>query len=337
MEIEVSEIFRLLDSFLGERKTKYIPETLQVQYCCPRCAENDGVESDGKFNLELNLRKQKFACWKCGSLYGDMHGNITRLIRKYGNEQILSDYINKINDLKNNSLYKINSLGEEIIKPVVELPYIYRNFSEKNSFQQNAALEYLSKRRIGWNIINQYKIGYTYWDNNYKDESLRIVIPSFDEYGNLNYWTGRDYSGKEKRKKYLNPDVKRKDLIFNENQVEWYADITLVEGPFDHIVVPNSIPLLGKSLTKDYILFKKLYEKSNANIIIFLDADAYDTAKTIYKFLNHGKLYDRIRFVPVPKNNMDLDPAKIYETWGEKGIIKFLSNAVRIPTIELLK
>ena len=91
------------------------------------------------------------------------------------------------------------------------------------------------------------KIGYTTYDTTQKQVSSRIIIPSFNEYGELNYWTGR-FTKLKHRQKYYNPIIERKDIIFNEEHIQWDADITLVEGPFDHIVVPNSIPLLGKAL-----------------------------------------------------------------------------------------
>ena len=53
----------------------------------------------------------------------------------------------------------------------------------------------------------------------------------------------------------------------------------------------------------------------------------------IYKILNIYKLYNRIRYIPCPEK---LDPAKIFELFGRKGIGKVLSNSVKIPEIELL-
>ena len=78
------------------------------------------------------------------------------------------------------------------------------------------------------------------------------------ENGKLNYWTGRDFLGYDKRQKYFTPQVERKDIIFNEEKIQWDADVTLVEGPFDHIVVPNSIPLLGKVLKTDFKIYQEI-------------------------------------------------------------------------------
>jgi hypothetical protein len=137
---------------------------------------------------------------------------------------------------------------------------------------------------------------------------------------------------REKRQKYYNPVVERKDLIFNEDMVDWDADITLVEGPFDHIVVPNSIPLLGKVLKRDFKLYETLVTKANAHVNIFLDADAMDDIKKVYSLLNHDRLYGKIRFIP---SQGDMDPSKIFELYGRKGIATYLSHASTIPEVFL--
>jgi hypothetical protein len=120
--------------------------------------------------------------------------------------------------------------------------------------------------------------------------------------------------------------------VFNEEKIQWDADITLVEGSFDHIVVPNSIPLLGKALNKDYKLYWDIISKCNANCNIFLDSDAYQSVKEIYKLLNHGNLYGRIRYIPVEEGE---DPSSLYEKGGYKKIAEHLANAQQIKEIFL--
>jgi DNA primase len=174
-------------------------------------------------------------------------------------------------------------------------------------------------------------LGYTSFQEEDKKSSYRIIIPSYDAYGELNYWVGRNYLPLD-RIKYDNPKVEKRDIIFNEEKVQWDADITLVEGAFDHIVVPNSIPLLGKALDTDYKLYWELVTRANANINIFLDADAFQTVKQVYKLLNHGRLYDRIRYIPV---GGDEDPSSLFEKGGYKAIVEHLRNARQIDEVYL--
>jgi hypothetical protein len=213
----------------------------------------------------------------------------------------------------------------------LKLPSSYRQL-KKGKYIPKRVMEYLSSRGIGWDIIERYSIGYSEYDKDSFMPSYRVYIPSYDKYGDLNYWTGRDYLNRDKVVKYYNPKTERKNIIFNEEKLQWDADITLVEGPFDHIVVPNSIPLLGKVLNKDFKLYWEIVKNAKANINIMLDGDAYDAVKKIYKELNHGDLYNKIRYIPV---NGDLDPSKIYELYGYKGIVEYLKAASQIEEIEL--
>lgn len=335
---EIHKLKSLLDSFLGDSK-KEIDETYQLQYSCPRCREENGDKENRKFNLEISLSKQLFNCWKCSSIHDEMHGSILKLIKLYGNESILKEYKETIYQLRQSKLYQVSfdkddfNIDTTIFeRETVKLPPNFKKFN-REAYNASKPLDYLFNRGINWEIINEYNIGYTTYDENNKQVSSRIVIPSFNKFGELNYWTGRDYLNYDKRQKYFNPQVERKDIIFNEEKIQWDADITLVEGPFDHIVVPNSIPLLGKSLKTDFMLYQKLITCANSCINIFLDSDASEDVKKIYKLLNHGRLYNKIRWIPVSN---DLDPSKIFELYGYKGIVNHLKNAEKISEIFLL-
>lgn len=337
-----SEIYKLksiLESFLGETK-RDIDDSFQLQFACPRCIETKGEKERRKYNLEVNLKKGVFNCWSCGQYDDEMHGSITKLIKLYGNDSILNDYKNTLKSLKESKLYELsfdkNDFNIEIIteeSKEVALPCNFTPFFKKGDTSSIKPMSYLEKRGITSEIIKKYSIGYTKFDNNYKQLSSRIVIPSFNEFGEINYWTGRDFTSIKGRQKYYNPIVERKNLIFNEDKIIWDADITLVEGPFDHIVVPNSIPLLGKVLKEDFKLYQKLITKANANINIFLDGDAFEDMKKIYQLLNHNRLYNKIRFIPTRE---DEDPSSIFEMYGKKGIANYLSNSQKINEIFLV-
>ena len=325
---EIYKIKAILDSFLGESKSDDLSSDLQIEYPCPRCGEKYGFSENSKFNLSISLSKMKFQCWKCSSEDdSDMKGSLSKLIKLYGNEELYKEYKSLIKSLKESKLYNINlfknlHIDTESIKDDMELPEGYQLFTYGKPYSVEA-LKYLNDRNIKWDIINKFHIGYTTYNKDKKILSNRIIIPSYNAFGDLNYWTGRDYTEKNKRQKYFNPKVERKNIIFNEDKIQWNADITLVEGPFDHIVTPNSIPLLGKHLDAGFDIYWKLLAKAKANINIFLDGDAFETIKETYIFLNHDKLYDRIRYIPSEKNE---DPSSIYQKEGERGIINHLRN-----------
>lgn len=335
---EANKLKSLLDSFLGESKRE-LDETYQLQYPCPRCVAHKGNGEKSKYNLEVNLQKGVYNSWCCSQYDDEMHGSILKLIKLFGNDAILKEYKEIIYQIQSSKLYELsfnkgdfNIEFNTVEKKEVQLPSNFKLFkeNEKNPYR---AFKYLQSRNIGWDIIKKYQIGYTEFDKTQSQVSLRIVIPSFNKYGELNYWVGRDFSNWDKRMKYMNPIVEKKDIIFNEEKITWDADINLVEGPFDHIVVPNSIPLLGKSLKEDDKLYYLLRDKANANINIFLDGDCPNDVKKIYKTLNHGKLYGKVRYVPLSK---ELDPSLLYEKEGKKGIINALRNAIKFKENEIL-
>lgn len=329
------KLIDILSSFLGDYKQT---SDVQLQFNCPQCALEKGVDSDGKHNLEVNIALNKFNCWSCGET-SNMHGSIFKLISKFGNESLLNEYKKELISIKSANLYnlpfldKVNNENDlYFFNNDLSLPYGFKQL-KNNKYIPKRVKNYLKSRNIDDSIINFYNLGYTLYNEVEKSTSSRIIIPSFDEFGELNYWVGRDYTSLPKRMKYMNPHIDKKNIIFNEGKIQWDADITLVEGPFDSIVVPNSIPLLGKILRPDFKLYQSLFEKTNANINIFLDGDAYENAKVLYKTLNIGKLYGRIRYIPL---NVDLDPSKIHELYGKIGIVNHIRNAVQIEEYKLL-
>jgi DNA primase len=267
----------------------------------------------------------------------DMHGSIVKLIKMYGNETLLAEYKDVIRSIRDSELYRLHFSNNDfnidtsiIQKDELKFPESYQLFKKDKPFNKTA-MKYLNGRGISWDIIERYKLGFTGFQDENKKSSYRIIIPSYNAFGELNYWVGRNYLPVD-RVKYDNPKTEKKDIIFNEEKLVWDADITLVEGPFDHIVVPNSVPLLGKALNNGYKLYWELISRANANVNIFLDADAKDTALEIYRLLNHGRLYGKIRYIPVED---DEDPSSLYQKGGYKEIARHLANAQQIDEVYL--
>lgn len=328
------KLITLLSSFLGGYG-KHCGDW--YSFNCPCCAEINGVECDNKFNLEINVEPDKmvFHCWKCGDS-NEMKGRLSKLIKRYGGHQAYEEYKEIINDFKSKQLYTFNTpndLANDIITTdKIKLPSTYRPL-KKDDYKAKHAIDYLFNRGIDWKIINKYNIGYI--GNDYNTDFYlknRIVVPSYNEYCDLNYWVGRDYTGKSKLR-YKNPKLEKKCFVFNEKYINWYEDVTLVEGVFDHIVVPNSIPLLGKNLDSTFIHYNKLLEKTRNNINIFLDDDALTNAKKIYSLLNNTDLRGRIRLIECP---VGYDASQIYQEFGRKGIIDVLRSAKQMNEYDLL-
>lgn len=309
-------VIDILENVLGEPKNHYENKS-QISFDCPVCSYDiKGLDKgDGKGNLEVNYEYNVYKCWACSETH-NTHGTLYKLIRRYGSK----------NDLE---LYKL--VNPDIIKPKVEidvekkvidgLPDNFISLTEESDCEEyKKAIEYLTKRNIGKDIIEKYNIGYC----GYGEYGGRIIFPSYDMYGDINYFLGRSYN-KYSKLKYKNPDISKTEIIFNEQKINWDSNIYLVEGVFDHIVVPNSIPLLGKVLSDN--LFKKLLKYSESKIIVLLDSDAYMDSIKIYKKLNSTKLYGRVLLVRLP-NGFDI--SDINQRLGKEGVLKVLMSANKI-------
>ena len=306
-----------------------------LEYNCVYCALEKGVESDGKYNLAVNYgedmkTKPFFHCWRCGTA-----GKLSKLLKDFGSQESVSRYYNELKDIKNSLLYQMDFNGVEEnfqIESVIELPKDFKkiNFKDKNAQE---AIEYLKGRGLSKYFIDFYNIGYVpYWSDD-KEMRNRIIIPSYDEYGELNYYVARDYSGKRIYRKYNNPDIKKTMFVFNEDKINWYEDVTLVEGAFDHMVIPNSIPLLGKTLKRDYATFNAVVNKAKVNVNVLLDDDAIKDAKKIYKLLDSTILKDRVRIIECPNG---YDASDIYQKFGKRGIKSLMKRARKIEEFEML-
>lgn len=305
-----------------------------LEYNCPYCSQEKGVDNDGKYNLALNygsdgITKPFFHCWRC-----EESGKISKLLKDFGNKETLSSYYNELQNIKSSLEYQLdfetNDNKAIKLENGIELPTDFRPI-KADDFYAKEALQYLQSRNINWDIIKRFNIGYVpYWSKD-KQMHSRIVIPSYDKYGDLNYFVARDYTGKRKYRKYNNPLVEKTHFVFNEEKINWYEDITLVEGAFDHIVVPNSIPLLGKSLKSEYATFNAIVNNAMANINVFLDDDALVSAKKIYRLLETTSLKGKIRLIECPTG---YDASDIYKVFGRKGIIQMLSKARKLTEFE---
>lgn len=330
------DIIDLLVSFLGDYSKKCGE---WYSFNCPCCADENGGFPDNKYNMEVNINLDVkgcggFHCWKCGDINGTK-GTLVKLFKKYAPHDTYTEFKRSVSDYRSSQKYELFSDKSDLLNEFddtndISLPQGFRPIN-KNEKPSQEAYEYLRSRGITDKIIKGYNIGYINNSTNYSLQK-RVYIPSYDEFDNLTYWVGRDYTNKNKQKT-KNPKISKTKIIFNEGKINWYEPVTLVEGPFDHIVTPNSIPLLGKTLNEDYALYNTIMLKAHSEIRIFLDDDATKDAYKIYKLLNTQHLRDRIRLVETPEG---YDPSLIFQEYGYKGILELLCSSVQISEYELL-
>lgn len=167
---------------------------------------------------------------------------------------------------------------------VVELPKEFQPIANAatTSFVANTVRKYLYERGLTDDDFVKYNIGYCTTG----EYGGRVIIPSYNEANNLNFFVARSYE--RHFHKYKNPEAS-KDIIVFENLINWDQPIILCEGVFDAIAIKrNAVPLLGKSIPKT--LLKKIITSKVEDIYIALDQDALKQALNYSEqFLNMGK------------------------------------------------
>lgn len=280
--VDYTDVIDILEDIFGNYKF-HNDYRGQISFDCPVCSyEVKGLEvGDGKGNLEINYKYNVYKCWVCAESH-DTHGSIHKLIKKYGNPRQYKKFqLMRPEDVEfGKKAYKYVRLPKEFI------PFNNASFGLKLTPQFKQAWNYIKSRNITDSMIERYNIGFCY-QGLYEN---RIIIPSYDINGELNYFIARSYLTNTKMK-YKNPEVDKESLIWNENLIKWEEPLYIVEGAFDSIFLENSIPMLGKFMTQN--LFNKLYDNAK-KIVIVLDPDAWTDSEKLFHKLNCGKLMGKV-------------------------------------------
>lgn len=293
MNVKLKE---LLEEVLG--KSGNTDAKGNTQFYCPAPGCNHH-----KKKLEINLNKDnpnylKYHCWVC-----NFRG--TKLINLFKTAGASNAQIEKLNTIlgtkTQTTIGNLSDIKFSIENNIIEESYIafpkdfMPLYKEAKTIEYKNALRFAKKRGLTYLDMLRYNIGYCN-DGPYKG---RIIIPSYDCNGKLNYYTGRDIYTNSKLK-YKNPPIS-KDLVMFGLFINWHEPINLCEGVFDAITIKiNAIPMMGKTLSPS--LLKKIQNhKPKVNIILDNDAqkDAYALGNNL---TNEGVL---VNVVELPK---DEDP-----------------------------
>ena len=260
-------LIQLLDKVLNS-KGQTLSKANEYMYWSPFVTHH-------KPKLQVNIQTGKWHCW----VSNQGGHNLYQLFKKVGAGYNDFKELNKL--LGDVSFYKKDN---DTTTDDVRLPQEYKSLSDPfdTSLIKEHAIRFLRKRGITKEDIIRYNLGYCS-EGKYNN---RIIIPSYDSRGQLNYFVGRDFYSSNF--KYMNPPNVAKDVIGFDLYVNWSLPIILVEGVFDAMSVKsNSIPLFGKTILPK--LYKKIVEKKVKDIFIILDSDAFDDAiRMTEKFVNEG-------------------------------------------------
>jgi len=260
----MNKIINLLNRVLNSNGTK-LRKRDEYMYWSPFISHH-------KPKLQINISTGKWHCW-----VSNVGGrNLFQLLKKVGaTKEQFSELSELVDDLPR---YKPTEDKSESVR----LPKEYKPlWNGGDSIVKRHALSYLYRRDITDADILKYDIGYC-------DSGLysnRIIIPSYDSDGKLNFFVGRDfYNG---NMKYRNSPT-TKDIIGFDLFINWDEPIILCEGVFDAMAFKrNTIPLFGKTVMNN--LMKKIIESRVKTLYLALDKDATtDAVEITEQFMNHG-------------------------------------------------
>ncbi len=285
-----NKVTSILSNTLGSHSTLRGNE---LAFYCPFCNHH-------KQKLQVNTETQKWHCWTCNS--GGK--KLTSLLRKL---DVDKNTISIIREIYGDSNYNPQQDDLET-KVYISLPKEFKSLNEPpKGFnpEYKHAINYLTQRGITQKEIVKYNIGYCV-DGLY---ARRVIIPSYDSNGLLNYFVSRSYYQDEKMK-YKNPPIS-KNIICFESQVNWKQPIILCEGVFDAITIKrNAIPLLGKFPSKQ--LVEKIFMSGVNNIIISLDNDAINEAMKAAEYFRKNGINVKMMYLK-DKDASEIGYTKFYE------------------------
>lgn len=265
--MDYSLLLSSLETVLGKSQKKARDN---YAFHCPFCNHR-------KMKLEVQMitdekGENPWECWVCHTRGRTVHSLLKQL--KIPSEQA----------------YPILSLirkGEKVFYKTEEaltLPEEFQPLWEASteSIIATKIRKYLYKRGLTDIEFRKYNIGYCTTG----DYQGRIIIPSYNENNQLNFFVARTFENSFY--KYKNLSVS-KDIIFFENTINWDFPLVLVEGVFDAMAVKrNVIPLLGTTIPKSLLM--KLNSSRVKDIYVALDNDALKQALGFCEsFLAMGK------------------------------------------------
>ena len=298
----VEQIVMYLEEVLGDYRKE---SRSQYLFYCPKCKHR-------KAKLAVNIKKLLFKCWVC-----EYSGSLKFLVSR-----TKKDKLQGWNDLI--------GVRTEIDVPERELKFVtlpneFKRFGNKYDSEGKKALLYLLKRGITRYDIARYNIGYA-TQSRYRG---RIIIPSYDNRGKLNFFIGRAFHDWMEQR-YRNEYADKTRIIFNDLFVDWSKPVIITEGVFDSMIAgANAVPLLGSSLNKESLLFNKLCTLK-PDVYVALDTetekDREKTIRIMKTLFNNG----------IVVNFVDVAPYEDAAQCGKKIFREKIKEAVRIEESDQL-
>ena len=283
-----------------------------ITVSCPKCANKR------KKKLAINFETDMFHCWVCGY----KGHNLLPILKKYRPNKV-QEYVEKI-------LGKKVDFDDDFVEEITaELPNGFVFLGSKRKLEDpdiKSARFYLKRRNISTADIWYYKLG-TYTSGRFR---RRIFMPSFDDKGELNFYSFI---------KYINAETPKKTIIFNHININWSKELTLVEGPFDLMRCnENATAILGSALPDDGLLFQEII-KHKTPILLALDSDMPHKTHKIAKLLSEYNIDTRVLDLGIyddvgEMTKQQFEAAREHaKPWAQNDRMNFMINNIKGGTI----
>ncbi len=240
-----------------------------IAVSCPAC---DPDKKKKKFSICLETDQNH--CWSC-----EIKGkNLSSILGKFFSKDIQAVYRKKFLNTDCFSSLAEEEEQEESLKLPDGFTLLCQNMESRDP-DIKSAIRYCKNRGMTTRDLWFFKVG-TCTSGRYR---RKVIFPSFSEDGLLNYYVARSID--DVQRKYSNADVKKTEIIFNEINIDWAKELTLVEGPFDAIKCDtNTTCILGSDLNIGSRLFTKI-AKNKTRVLLALDSDMKEKTQSISKLL----------------------------------------------------
>lgn len=250
---------------------------------CPNCGYGD------KKKFIIRTVDDACHCWVCG-IKGK---NLAPIIKKYLESSLLEEYARVF------GADKLISADVEKIERKLMLPSGFKLLVHSLKTIDpdiRSTIAYVKDRGLTEDDMWYFKFGTSI------DASMhrRVIMPSFDNEGRLNYFVARSIDIKTKPK-YLNASVNKQNIVYNEMNIDWKKPLTIIEGPFDLTKCDtNASCVLGSGLSDNSLLFARIMQ-NNTPVILALDADMQDKQQRIARRLDEFGI--DVKILPLKKRH----------------------------------
>ena len=228
---------------------------VNVAATCPSCKSKSS-----KKKFSINVDSWNCHCWVCGIKGRDLY----RILFNHVSHESAREFRERFSSDSKEIKIQVEE-DKKIELPSGFTPLCLETKSRDPDIRD--CISYLKMRGLSTRDLWYFKLG----SSTSGRFRRRIIIPSFDYEGELNYFSARAID--DVSKKYINSRARKTEIIFNEINISWNKEITLTEGPFDLFMCnQNSTCLLGSELRERSLLFKRIVANKSP-VLLALDKD----------------------------------------------------------------